>query len=160
MRRLQPRAGGTPTGGREGGWLADAHPADRLFVLNLRRWLDGRHGQAEVWNDLAVHLGSGRAAGVLKSFEAFLRTIAVALHRRLERHAANCPCIGGDEATLAFIVRSAGRGDRDTARSIAAEIVREADLLAVIEAAARLGRMMDNIGADPVCGVEARQRLH
>ena len=139
MKRVQARAGSTRTGGREGVWLADAHPADRLFVLNLRRWLDGPHGQAEVWNDLAVSLSSAPATRVLKSFEAFLRTIAVALHRRLERHAANCPCIGGDEATLAFIVRSAGRGDRETARSIAAEIVREADLLAVIEAAARLG---------------------
>lgn len=167
MTRLRTRAGGARVGARTGartaereGWLADAHPADRLFVVSLRRWLDGPGGQAEVWNDLAVSLGSAPATRLLKAFEGFLGAVAVALDRRLERHATRCPCIAGDEATLAVIVRSAGQGDRDTARSIAAEIVREADLIAVIEAAARLGRLMDSFGAVPVRGKEVRARLH
>lgn len=144
----------------EAAWLADAHPGDRLFVLSLRRWLDGPSGQAYVWNGLARALGAGAATGFLKAFERLLRAIARSTGRKLERHATSCPCIGDDEALLAGMVRAAGQGDSVTAHALAAEIVRENELVAVVEAAARLGRLMDNVGGGPVTGVEARVTLH
>ena len=145
---------------REGAWLADAHPTDRLFVVSLRRWLDGPCGQAEVWNGLAGSLRPSRATTLPKAFERLLREVTVSAGRRLQRHATACPCLGEDEALLAGMVRAAGRGDAETARAMATRIVREADRLAVVEAAARLGRLMDNVGGDPVSGVEARVTLH
>lgn len=160
MKRFSARPGAVETRARDAGWLADAEPGDRLFVLSLRRWLDGPCGQAEVWNGFAESLGPGPASRLLNAFEGFLRDIAGALDRRLQRHATTCPCLGADEARLAAIVRSAGRGDPESARAIAAGIVREADLLLVIESAARLGQLMDNVGADPVCRTEAQSRLH
>lgn len=161
-RRAGMRAG-MRTGG-DGARLSDAHPNDQLFVASLRRWLDGPCGQAEVWNGLASSRGAGRASALLKAFEALLRAIAVpaavSAGRRLQRHGTHCPCLGEDEALLAGMVRAAGRGDTESARAMAAGIARESDLLVVVEAAARLGQLMDNIGADPVSGAEARTRLH
>ncbi|HET7410800.1 MAG TPA: hypothetical protein VFJ13_11430, partial [Paracoccaceae bacterium] len=127
---------------------------------SLRRWLDGPCGQAEVWNGLAGALGAGPATRFLKAFERFLREIAGSAGRKLERHATPCPCLGDDEALLAGMVRAAGQGDSDTARALASGIVRETELVAVVEAAARLGQLMDNVGGGPVTGVEARATLH
>lgn len=143
----------------EGGWLAEAHPTDRLFIASLRRWLDGPGGQAEVWSGLAGSLGAGAATRLLGAFEALLRQVAGAARRKLQRHATNCPCIGEDEALLAGMVRAAGRGDTESAHALAAQIVRETDLLAVLESAARLGQLMDNIGGGPVTGAEARAQV-
>ena len=158
MIRRKPRIGVRPQNGSA--LLSDAHPGDRLFVVSLRRWLDGPCGQAEVWNGLAATLGAGPASRLLNAFERFLREIAGSAGRRIDRHATKCPCLGEDESLLAGIVRAAGRGDVDTARALAAGFVRETELVAVVEAAARLGQQMDNIGHGPVTGVEARVMLH
>jgi hypothetical protein len=141
-------------------WLAEAGPAAQVFVVSLRRWLDGPEGQAQVWNGLACELGPSRARALLVAFEAFLGALGAALSRRLSRHAAHCPCLGEDEALLAGLVQAAGRGDRETAASRAASIVREADLVVVVERAACLGQLLDAATSEPLSGREARARLH
>jgi len=141
-------------------WLADAHPDDQLFITFLRRWLDGPCGQAEIWNALAVSLDRVRAVDVLRAFEQLLRQVAIAARRKLERHGSACPCLGEDEALLAGMVRAAGRGDTETAWAIAAGMLHEPELPAVIEAAMRLGQLMDGLGAGSVQASGSRITLH
>lgn len=159
MRRLRNAAARPASSASR--WIADAHPSDRLFVLSLRSWLSGPSGQETLWNGLAATLGARPARSLLKAFEGFLAAVASAPERRLVHHASACPCLGDDEARLAaIIVRSAGRGDGESARALAAGIVREADMVTVIESAARLGQLMDNLECHPASGRDARARLH
>lgn len=141
-------------------WLSESREADQLFVLSLRRWLDGPHGQRTIWNDLARTLGPCRARHLLDAFESYLGALADCVTRRLVRHSTPCPCLGEDEALLAGIVRDAGRGDRESALAGAAEIVRDADLVVIVERAAVLGMLLDDISTDAVSGPEARARLN
>lgn len=141
-------------------WLSEARDADQLFVLSLRRWLEGPDSQQVIWNELARTLGPSRARQVLQAFESYLGALADRVTRKLVRHSTPCPCLGNDEALLAGIVRDAGRGDRESALAGAAEIVRDADLVVIVERAAVLGMLLDDISTDAVSGREARARLH
>ncbi|MEM7530001.1 MAG: hypothetical protein AAF416_20475 [Pseudomonadota bacterium] len=145
---------------RRKAWLAETRPADQLLILTLRRWLDGPDGQEAVWNGLAREIGAVPARRLLKTFECFLIALSRGVRRTLTRHAACCPCVGADELLLADMVRAAGRGDHETAGARAAEVVRVADRAIVLERAEKLGLLLDDMGLDPVSGVEARARLH
>lgn len=141
-------------------WLADAHPDERLFILWMRRWLDGPCGQAEIWNGMAASLGRARAAHVLRAFEQLLREVATSARRKLNRHGTACPCLGEDEAMLASMVRAAGRGDTETSYAIAAEIMHEAKLSDVVQAATGLGQLMRDLGREPAHTHEVRPTIH
>ncbi|MEL6483035.1 MAG: hypothetical protein AAFQ75_16425, partial [Pseudomonadota bacterium] len=154
------RARSISVDGRRTAWLAETRPADQLFIVTLRRWLDGPEGQQAVWNGLAGEVGPHPARRILQAFERFLVALSHGLVRPITRHPACCACVGADELLLADIVRAAGRGDHETAASRSAEVVRAADRAIVAERAEKLGLLIDDIGLDPVSGLEARARLH
>ncbi|MEM9761198.1 MAG: hypothetical protein AAF968_01580 [Pseudomonadota bacterium] len=154
------QSGRIAVNGQRKSWLAETRPADQLFIVVLRRWLDGPEGQQAVWNGLAEEVGPHPARRILRAFEAFLAALSLGLVRPITRHPACCSCVGADELLLADMVRAAGQGDHETAASRSAEVVRAADRAIVIERAERLGLLIDDIGLDPVSGLEARARLH
>lgn len=142
------------------GWLVEARPSDQLLVVALRRWLDGPDGQQAVRTGLSGQIGAAKTRSLLDAFEAFLYALAEGLSRRLTRHTALCPSIGQDERLLTEIVRAAGEGDYETAHAHAQGVVRAADRAIVLERAAHLGSLLDEMGLEPVSGAEARARLH
>ncbi|MEM9013337.1 MAG: hypothetical protein AAGE18_19120 [Pseudomonadota bacterium] len=151
-----PRAESVP----KNAWLAETRPADQVFIVSLRRWLEGPGGQRAVWLGLASELGQHQAHEVLAALEAFLAALAMGLRRQLLRHAAHCPCLGEDEALLAEIVRHAARGDRETALCRAAEVVREPDLIVTVERAARLGSLFEDLAVSPPTPANTSVTLH
>lgn len=140
--------------------LADASSTDRMFVATFRRILDGQRGQKAVVLGLTPRLGFVGAKRVLRSFVQFLEAVSKGQTRQMARHPTDCGCIGEDEGLLADIVRSAASGDAETAASRAAEIVRQSDLTIVLERAAVLGALLEDMDSTPVTGAEARARLH
>ncbi|MEL6769155.1 MAG: hypothetical protein AAFP17_18395, partial [Pseudomonadota bacterium] len=86
---------------RRKAWLAETRPADQLFIVTLRRWLDGPEGQQAVWNGLAGEVGPHPARRILQAFEAFLAALSRGLMRPITRHPACCACVGADELLLA-----------------------------------------------------------
>ena len=138
------------------GWLADADPVEQGFVLMLRSWLDGPQAQAALWDALVRSAGVTGARRILACFEQLIDVLARSALRAFRRHATRCPCLGADEAALSGMVRAAARGRRAAAESHVRGLLREADLVEVVERAARLGMQLDEAGAYPTTSREAR----
>lgn len=140
--------------------LADVSPTERVFVLLLRRWLDGPQGQSAIWSVLSREAGEARAHQFLQAFEGFLRAISAGQSRALSRHASCCALLGDDEALLAGMVEAAGRGDQKTAAAKAVPILRETSRPAAVSRAKTLGLLIDTLDCHPVTGTWARATLH
>lgn len=125
--------------------LSDARPDDRFLIVMMRQWLDGLNKQQEVWNTLAQDMGAMAARRFLNSFEAFIAAIADGALRHLSRYRSCCPYLGDDEALIAEIVHEAGRGELDNALRLAARIVRQDALTAVVGQAVQLGVQLKTI---------------
>lgn len=151
------RPGGSTRAGEErAGWLADADPVEQGFVLMLRSWLDGPQGQAALWDALVRSAGVAGARRILGCFEQLIDALARGALRPFRRHATRCPCLGADEAALSGMVRAAARGRRAAAEAHVRGLLREADLVEIVERAARLGMQLDEAGAYPATAREAR----
>ncbi|MEM6944630.1 MAG: hypothetical protein AAF416_12565 [Pseudomonadota bacterium] len=145
---------------RRKSWLAEAGPGDQILVVTLRRWLEGPDGQQAVWIGLSGEIGELSAETLLQALEDFLYALSHGLNRQLTRHSAYCPCLGEDEMLLADVVRAAGRGDHDTAAARAAEVVRSCELAPILEHAARLGILLDEIPFETSSTQPGQRRLH
>ncbi|MEM1384495.1 MAG: hypothetical protein AAF713_11190 [Pseudomonadota bacterium] len=130
------------------------------MILCIRRWLDGSEGQAAVWAGLTSQLGSTMARRFLRALEGYLWAVLASATRKLLRYETKCPCLGDDEALLSGIVSDITQGDRAGAINRAAEIVREADMVVIMERATQLGAVLEEIGAEPVSGAEPGALLH
>lgn len=80
------------------------------LVLNLRRWCEGPHGQAQVWNAYARSFGAMGARDELRVFEALLNALISNASRPLVRHSVDCSCVGSDECVFLNLVRTAADG--------------------------------------------------
>ena len=113
-----------PFGAQPVAHAGDLAPDERRLLRLFRRWLSGYEAQRAAWADLCEHHGDAGARAALAAFEAWLSAVADGATRRLQRHHLPCPCVGRDEALLTGLVSAAGRGDAETARALALEIVR------------------------------------
>lgn len=106
------------------GRLADLPPLEQRIVIYTRLWTEGRLGQAEVWRDLIERHGPASARLAAQNLEVLLHQTLTHARRPLRRHAASCPCAGGDECVFARFVALAAEGAREDAILMAALIVR------------------------------------
>jgi len=135
-----PNPGAAPVGR-----VLDLTPLELQVAIYLRLWCSGPRGQAEVWQDLVARLGSPEAAGALKAFEDFVRAVLVAARRPLSRHAVDCPCLGGDEATIVRVVVLAAAGEPEEAGLLLSWLVAPS-------AVARASALAEDLGLRLVAG--------
>lgn len=104
------------------GQMAELPPLESAAVLCLRLWCDSEAAQErDAFFQGFAHFG-GPAA-----FEAVghLCRLCLSFGRRpLMRHSVSCPCVGGDEACLAQLIKAATHGDRDDAMMLACLMIR------------------------------------
>ena len=111
-------------GGSAVGQLTHLDDLSACAVIYLRLWSDGPEGQAAVWNDLACGVGNARGRAALASFETVVGLLGQHGRRPLMRHAANCACLGADEACFANFIATATTGEREDALLMAMLLVR------------------------------------
>jgi hypothetical protein len=132
--------------------MADLAAGEHLVLWGFRRWIVGLTDDAPAhWR--IVEREFTRRFGVedgRRSLVALVRLIAM-----LQSHAARpivyhrpcCPCIGADEATILAFVAACQLGDWPGARHRAAMLVGEAGVGDLLEAGARLAKLLAGRGA-------------
>ncbi len=130
--------------------MSDLSPLEQRLVLYIRLWSDGQQGQSDIWNDLVEGLGPTTALIALQNLESLLRHTVVHARRPLNRHAAHCPCVGGDECILARFVSLATEGAREDAILMATLIVRADVSLGLVRIAEELGLTLMRETGSPV----------
>ncbi|MEX0759021.1 MAG: hypothetical protein WD100_05530 [Tistlia sp.] len=136
---------------------------ERLLLSLLRRWLEGATGgdYAEwqaAWNEAAAALGPEAARSVLAAMERTIRRVALHADGRITYHKPCCRCVGADEMTLLQLVARAQRRIGPRPELLAALLVAPAGVVAVVEAATRLGEALLTCGQClPLRELELRQ---
>lgn len=134
--------------------LSDLTALEQRFVLYARLWSEGRLGQAEVWRDLVDRDGPRAASAATEQLDTLLREVMTHGRRPLQRHAASCPCAGGDECVLARFVALAAEGAREEAILMASLLVRADVSLELTRIAEALGlTLMRELAEVPRAGV-------
>lgn len=152
-----------PIGGRQGGIVSDQtrecagaswptsmlelDPAEALLVWALRRWVLGLRENvgghlAMVSQEFARQLDSPESDNALASFAALMRGLQEHARRRIRHHQPCCPCLGADEVWLVCLVGACQRGDLCHARALAEWMVHSDGIGDLLDAAARLARVM------------------
>lgn len=111
-----------PPGALPVGRLDALSPLAGLVVRALRRWCDA--GEEALARDLREALGPDKGRAAAGAFGELCAFCLAAARRPLLRHASACPCLGGDEAAFAEVVRLAAGGEREDALMLAACLVR------------------------------------
>ena len=106
------------------GYLSELDGVEETSVIYLRLWADSARGKAEIWQDMATHLGPEKADRATDAFSQLCRLCGRYGRRPLMRHATNCKCLGADEACFANFVAAAAEGARDDAMLMATLLVR------------------------------------
>lgn len=108
------------------GQLSEISPWEAELILNMRLWMDGPRGQAQVWSSYASVFGPEKGRRHLQGFERLLHIIDTHMLRPMVRHGVACRCVGSDEAVFANMVRLASAGELQDASLIATLMVRPA----------------------------------
>lgn len=118
--------------------IAGLRQAEARLVAMLRLWHRDVDGQMQVWNELCIALGSGRARMCLRAFEEVLRLLRAHGWRSLEVQAPGVARLSGDERSFAQFVLMATEADREEALLHASFLVAPVGLLPLVLAAGRL----------------------
>lgn len=113
-----------------------------------------------MWRGVLGQIGTQKSWAMLRAVERCLFALWRDLSRQMTRPDMQCLCLVEDQVLLADIMRVAGAGDYVTSLADAQVIVRAADRIVLLERAAHLGCLLDDLGLEPMSGAEARARLH
>ena len=135
---------------RRTGWptaMVELEPAEHLLVWAFRRWVcasrdNTSHHICLVWNELARQLGAADAAVAWAWLQATDRTLREFARRSIHCHQPACPCLGGDEVWLVFLLAACQRGDLARAGRLAQWMVAADGVGDLLEAAGRLARVL------------------
>lgn len=150
--------------------MADLEPGEHLLLWGFRRWLSGlvdnapahwRIVEREFTDRLGVEHGRRSLVGLVRMI-ALMQSHAA---RSIVYHRPCCPCIGDDEVAILAFLAACQLGDWPGARQRAASLVEEAGIGDLLQAGARLARLLGDRGARlplraPPVSAEVRATLH
>lgn len=132
--------------------LADLEPGEYLLLWGFRHWLCGladdapahwRMVEREFTDRFGVSHGRRSLVGLVRMI-ALMQGHAA---RSIVYHRPCCPCVGEDEAIILAFVAACQLGDWPGARVRAASLVEETGLGDLLQAGARLAKLMGDRGA-------------
>jgi len=132
--------------------MADLEPGEHLLLWGFRRWLSGLVDDAPAHWRIVEREFTDRFGGEhgRRSLVGLVRMIALMQShaaRSIVYHRPCCPCIGDDEAVILAFVAACQLGDWPGARLRAASLVDEAGVGDLLQAGARLAKLMGDRGA-------------
>ena len=140
-----------PIGGAPVGRIDDLGPIEARAVRLLRLWCDS--GAEAVAVRLTLDLDPGPARAAAGALDALARLCAAAGRRPLMRHAADCACLGADEAWFARLIGHGAEAAREEAMMLAMAFLRA-------EAAGEAAHLAEALGLGLRRAGISRRRLH
>ncbi|MEJ2119485.1 MAG: hypothetical protein P8Z76_02035 [Alphaproteobacteria bacterium] len=131
---------------------ADLEPGEHLLLWGFRHWVCGladdapahwRMVEREFTDRFGVDHGRRSLVGLVRMI-ALMQGHAA---RSIVYHRPCCPCVGEDEAIILGFVAACQLGDWPGARVRAASLVEEAGVGDLLQAGARLAKLMGDRGA-------------
>lgn len=119
------------------GQMAEMQGLAGLAVACLRAWNEG--GAIRAHAMLCERMAPPMALATFESLQDLTEVLGAQMRRPLRCHAPHCDCVGLDEAAFARFVEEAALGEREDALMLASLLVNARGILALTEAAARLG---------------------
>ncbi|MEQ9643152.1 MAG: hypothetical protein RIM84_24230 [Alphaproteobacteria bacterium] len=107
-------------------WITELDDAAQFVVWSYRRWVSGPDNWPLVRREYDGRFGAEAGRATLAHFARLIEALCAGAHRRLEYHAACCPCVCHDELRLASLVGAAQAGDGDHVADHARDLVGEA----------------------------------
>ncbi|PSK84910.1 hypothetical protein CLV79_10877 [Limimaricola soesokkakensis] len=141
----------SPIGGAPVGRLDDLGAIEARAVRLLRLWCDA--GFEAVAARLAPDLDPGPASAAARALDALARLCATTGRRPLMRHAADCACLGADEAWFARLIGHGSEAAGEEAMMLAMAFLRP-------EAAAEAAYLAEALGLGLRRAGISRRRLH
>jgi hypothetical protein len=132
---------------------ADLEPGEHLLLWGFRHWLCGliddapahwRMVEREFTDRFGIDHGRRSLVGLVRMI-ALMQGHAA---RSIVYHRPCCPCVGADEAIILAFVAACQLGDWPGARVRAASLVDEAGVGDLLQAGARLAKLMGDRGAE------------
>jgi hypothetical protein len=136
---------------------------DRLIAWMFRHWVIG-HGDERhwslVWRELAGSHGGQTASEAVAALSAVVRIICAHARRAFVHHQPCCPCLAADEYRLIAFMGACRAGDARRAAGLAEWMVLSEGVPDLIEAGARLARLVASDRVPPAReGDDAPYRL-
>jgi hypothetical protein len=145
---------------------ADRSPAmisepEHTLIWSFRYWVCGHvHGHARhwdlAWRHLREVLGDEDGKRAVSALEGVVRAICRHAHRPVTYHEPHCPCLGADEQRLVSLIAACQRGDWLLASGEAQQLVDAEGVGELIDAAARLARLLSAHRQDMPLGRERK----
>ena len=126
--------------------------AELCLICYLRLWNPSR-STGGAWAATAPEVVEGLGTEFLQQFDELLLLLSSHGRRPLMRHAADCRCVGADEAVFAHFVMTAATGAREDAMLMATLLVR-ADMAPLVLSQAQ------GIGLSVLRATDARRNWH
>jgi len=132
--------------------LAELEPGEHLLLWGFRHWLCGiaddtpahwRMVEREFTDRFGLDHGRRALVGLVRLI-ALMQSNAA---RAIVYHRPCCPCVGEDETVILGFVASCQLGDWPGARARAASLVEETGVGDLLQAGARLAKLMGDRGA-------------
>ncbi|MGR3499717.1 MAG: hypothetical protein ACU0E9_12590 [Limimaricola soesokkakensis] len=140
-----------PQGGAPVGRIDDLSPIEARAVRLLRLWCDA--GRASVAARLTPDLDPGPAEAAAQALDALARLCGTHGRRPLMRHAAECACLGADEAWFARLVGHGAEAAHEEALMLALAFLR-------VDAAFDAAHLAEALGLGLRRAGISRRRLH
>ena len=121
--------------------------AEHTLIWSFRHWVCGHvHGHARhwdlVWRHLRDVLGSEDGTRAVSALESVVRVICRHARRPVIYHEPHCPCLGADEQRLVTLIAACQRGGWRLAAVQAQQLIDAEGVGELIDAAARLARLL------------------
>ncbi|MEM8768688.1 MAG: hypothetical protein AAGE43_14670 [Pseudomonadota bacterium] len=143
-KNIQPQRSELPT--------SSLSPGGQLFVWSVRQWLRSSLEKRCVKRDLlAPHHNVGCTEAIVH-LDEFMCALSIGAHRKIEVRPPECGLVSGDEIRLLELMRAGQRGDRDSARAIAAGLVAGHTVSPLVNIATDYGLQLEVAGID-LCGL-------
>jgi len=132
--------------------MADLEPGEHLLLWGFRRSLSGLVDDAPVhWRiverEFTDRLGFEHGRRSLVGLVRMIALMQSHAARSIVYHRPCCPCIGDDECVILGFLAACQRGDWPGARLRAASLVAEAGVGDLLQAGARLAKLLGDRGA-------------
>lgn len=124
--------------------MAEMTGLPAMVIGCLRAW--NRGGAEGALVHLSSRLPEPMALGTFEALQDLAAVLGPHMRRPLRCHAANCACVGLDEAAFARFVEEAAFGQREDALMLACLMVEARAILPLTDAAGRLGLCLHRAG--------------
>lgn len=132
--------------------MSELEPGEHLLLWGFRRWLSGLVDDAPshwriVEREFTDRFGAAHGRRSLVGLVRMIALMQSHAARSIVYHRPCCPCIGDDEAAILAFLAACQRGDWSGAQLRAALLVKETGIGDLLQAGARLAKLLGDRGA-------------